>query len=161
MKNTRNHKKGFTLIELLVVVAIMGMLAALAIVGLNNARKKARDTRRISDIKQIQTALELYFLDNAKYPTVDNEGDFISGKCLSSISDFKPTCSGTTYMAIVPNNPDPYGDGSCGEDEYTDYFYARKTDTPTTYTIRYCIGNAIGEITAGPHYATPAGIADD
>ena len=156
MKNTRNHKKGFTLIELLVVVAIMGMLAALAIVGLNNARKKARDTRRISDIKQIQTALELYFLDQAEYPNTN--GDFISGDCLSSGEGFNDGCDGTTYMAIVPDNPKPYEDHTDCDANYSEYYYSRTGET--SYYIRYCIGNAIGEIGAGKHHATPAGIAD-
>lgn len=59
------HKKlgkgGFTLIELLVVIAIIGVLASIVLASLNNARKKSRDARRITDIKQIQLALELYF----------------------------------------------------------------------------------------------------
>ena len=62
------RNKGFTLIELLVVVAIMGLLAALAVVALNNARARARDARRVSDVKQFQTALELYYLDQNEYP---------------------------------------------------------------------------------------------
>ncbi len=61
-------KKGFTLIELLVVVAIIGVLASIVLSSLNEARAKARDARRLSDIKTIQTALELYFLDNNEYP---------------------------------------------------------------------------------------------
>ncbi|PIW79613.1 MAG: pilus assembly protein, partial [Parcubacteria group bacterium CG_4_8_14_3_um_filter_48_16] len=57
------NKKGFTLIELLVVIAIIGLLSTLAVVALNNARLKARDAKRIADIKQIQTALELYYTE--------------------------------------------------------------------------------------------------
>lgn len=52
---------GFTLIELLVVIAIIGVLASVVLASLNTARKKARDARRVADIKQIQLALELYF----------------------------------------------------------------------------------------------------
>lgn len=61
-------KKGFTLIELLVVIAIIGILSSVVLASLNSARLKSRDARRISDIKQIQLALELYFDSNANYP---------------------------------------------------------------------------------------------
>ncbi|MBY0328590.1 prepilin-type N-terminal cleavage/methylation domain-containing protein [Patescibacteria group bacterium] len=61
-------KRGFTLIELLVVIAIIGILAAVILASLNTARAKARDARRISDIRTIQTALEMYYSDNGSYP---------------------------------------------------------------------------------------------
>ncbi len=62
--------KGFTLIELLVVIAIIGVLASVVLASLNNARRKSRDARRITDLKQIQLALELYFDGdgNGTYP---------------------------------------------------------------------------------------------
>lgn len=56
---TFNQKFGFTLIELLVVVAIIGLLSSLAVVNLNSARSKARDARRISDVRQLSTILEM------------------------------------------------------------------------------------------------------
>lgn len=62
------QKKGFTLIELLIVIAIIGLLATLAIISLTTAQRKARDTKRIADMKSIQTAVELYFSDNSAYP---------------------------------------------------------------------------------------------
>ena len=52
--------RGFTLIELLVVIAIIGVLASIVLASLNNARRKSRDARRITDIKQIGLALQLY-----------------------------------------------------------------------------------------------------
>jgi type II secretion system protein G len=61
-------EKGFTLIELLVVVAIIGVLASIILTSLNDARAAARDARRVSDIRTIQNALELYYLDNNSYP---------------------------------------------------------------------------------------------
>lgn len=57
----RHKEKGFTLIELLVVIAIIGVLASVVLASLNNARQKSRDARRITDLKQIQLALELQF----------------------------------------------------------------------------------------------------
>lgn len=60
---------GFTLIELLVVIAIIGLLASVVLVALNGARAKSRDTKRKADLKQIQTALELYYDKYAGYPS--------------------------------------------------------------------------------------------
>lgn len=63
-----NDKKGFTLIEILVVVAIIGILASVVLVGLGPAQKQGRDARRISDLKQVETALQLYFNKCGFYP---------------------------------------------------------------------------------------------
>ena len=63
------RNKGFTLIELLVVIAIIGILSSVVLASLNSARKKSRDARRISDLKQIQLALEMYADANSStYP---------------------------------------------------------------------------------------------
>lgn len=61
-------QKGFTLIELLVVIAIIGLLSSVVLASLNSSRVKARDARRIADLKQISTALEFYYDKNNVYP---------------------------------------------------------------------------------------------
>lgn len=64
------RSKGFTLIELLVVVAIIGILMSVIMVGLSSARAKGRDAKRISDVKNIELALKLYYADNgSRFPT--------------------------------------------------------------------------------------------
>jgi prepilin-type N-terminal cleavage/methylation domain-containing protein len=60
--------RGFTLIELLVVIAIIGILSAVVLTSLDGARKRGRDARRLSDVKQIQLALELYYDQWHEYP---------------------------------------------------------------------------------------------
>lgn len=60
-QEARRGARGFTLIELLVVIAIIGILSSIVLASLNSARQKGRDARRISDIKQLQLALELYY----------------------------------------------------------------------------------------------------
>jgi len=161
ISNGVKNKKGFTLIELLVVVAIMGLLASLAIVSLNTARARARDARRVADVKQIQTALELYYMDNYKYPAEPISGE-IEGLCLGSDSDFVDTCLGTetTYMGKIPGSPQPRTDGTCTDTEYIYLTNDVGNGVDFSYYIVYCLGHATGDIDLGIHYATPAGIAD-
>lgn len=80
-------KRGFTLVELLVVIAIIGILATIVSVNLLTARQKARDARRIADIKNIQLSLAQYYNDYLKYPT-------------NIYTTLAPT-----YMATVPYDP--------------------------------------------------------
>jgi len=61
-------KQGFTLIELLVVIAMIGILTGVVIASLGSSRAKARDGKRVSDIGQIQLALEMYYEQNRRYP---------------------------------------------------------------------------------------------
>lgn len=62
--------RGFTLIELLVVIAVIAILSAVILGSLGSARQQSRDARRLADLRQIQTALELYLNDNRNlYPT--------------------------------------------------------------------------------------------
>ena len=61
-------KKGFTLVELLVVIAVIGILSLIIFASLGGAKAKARDSRRQTDILQIELALEANYLDVQKYP---------------------------------------------------------------------------------------------
>lgn len=65
----KRYHKGFTLIELLVVIAIIGVLSTMVLSSINSARSNARDAKREQDIKTIQNALELYYVDHGTYPT--------------------------------------------------------------------------------------------
>lgn len=74
-KKNRNKNKGFTLIELLVVIAIIGLLSTISIIALNQARSKARDARRVADMHQLQTAIEMYYDIYGEYPPIsDTDG---------------------------------------------------------------------------------------
>ncbi len=161
-----NQKKGFTLIELLVVIAIIGLLATLSVVALNNARERARDARRVSDIKQIQTALELYFNAENKYPpsiNVTGETNITAGNGNTDhahkiLNGTIATIGGVTLMDPIPTAPTP-ADCSTAENDYT---YVRTADNTGDYTITYCLGNDTGGIKGGViQKATPNASFDE
>jgi prepilin-type N-terminal cleavage/methylation domain-containing protein len=94
MKST----KGFTLIELLVVIAIIGILSSVVLASLNSARQKGRDARRVSDLKQLQLALELFYDANPStgYPAALSAANLVT----------------PGYISVIPTDPgtgDPYG----------------------------------------------------
>jgi len=115
----RPSHKGFTLIELLVVVAIIGLLSSVVLASLNATRARARDAQRISDLKQLQVALELYASDHGgAYPlTSASAPPALWGNCSSFGS--RPNTGATgwipglapAYMPVLPTDPsqtEPY-----------------------------------------------------
>lgn len=141
----RKNKKAFTLIELLVVIAIIGILATLAVVALQQARSRARDSKRVADVKQVQTALELFFNENGRYPT--NE-EWDSGSILSSTT-------GEVFMHNIPSAPTP-ADGDCLEASNT-YEYVQ-INNGSSYEISFCLGKQLSNLPDGPKCLTPGGI---
>ncbi len=64
-------EKGFTLIEIMVVVLIIGLLATLVAVNVIPRKEEANRVKACADIKSLETALKLYYLDNHVYPTTE------------------------------------------------------------------------------------------
>ena len=156
----KQKNAGFTLVELLVVISIIGILSTLAVVSLNNARLKARDAKRVSDIKQIQTALELYASDQNGYPdATDLTLGSGAGSTISKDGGIAAVVSGTTYMGKVPANALPGG---------ADYKYSSYTNSSETVActsapciwdnISFTIEEQVGDLPAGAHNMTPNGI---
>lgn len=64
----KQQQHGFTLVELLIVIVVVAILAAISVVAYNGIQERARDSQRANDIKAIAQALEMYYLDNGRYP---------------------------------------------------------------------------------------------
>ena len=70
MQQTR-RQRGFTLLEIMVVIVILGVLASLTIPSLMGNKDRADRQKAVSDIVTLENALDMYRLDNSRYPTTD------------------------------------------------------------------------------------------
>jgi prepilin-type N-terminal cleavage/methylation domain-containing protein len=128
----KKAEKGFTLIELLVVIAIIGILSSIVLASLNTARQKSRDAKRVSDVRQLQLAFELFFDSCRQYPTGVNGTMPTTGTANGCTS---PTTLGSFIPAIpIP----PSGAGLL--------VYSYHSGTATTY----CLGAELEQASAVP-----------
>jgi type II secretory pathway pseudopilin PulG len=146
-KKSKSFYPAFTLVELIVVIAIIALLVTLSLIALSNARMASRDSKRMADIKQLQTALELFYDSQDRYPT---NAEFQSG----SLSYFNGNLGTTTYISI-PSAPFP-ADGRCS-DAQNAYVYNAPIDG-STYTLNFCVAKAISDLPAGTLAGIPGGI---
>ncbi|MEK7648542.1 MAG: prepilin-type N-terminal cleavage/methylation domain-containing protein [Patescibacteria group bacterium] len=143
-------KKGFTLVELLVVVAIIGLMAGIATVSVNSVRSKARDARRVADIKQIQNALELYYSDSGTYPAAEvakiGEG---SGVAISNLGFTTAVGVGdSVYLNPVPKDPA----------STQSYVYPTPAAPTKDYIIEFVLETGTGTMEKGTYQATSGGM---
>lgn len=121
----KKGNKGFTLIELLVVIAIIGILSSVVLASLNTARLKSRDAKRVSDMKQLQIALEFYFDQNSAYPVV------------TTAANISTALTGLVTAGFIPKLPtDPQAGNA-------QYFYISSAGGAT-----YCVGAKLEGTTA-------------
>ena len=139
---TMNKKRGFTLIELLVVIAIIGILSSVVLASLNTAREKARDAKRVSDVKQLQLALELSFDSIGSYPTTLSTTALVDTGYIATIPK-PPTGTNQTdyrYAAIGSGTScTSYHMGASLED---DTHIVLSGDVETTAALGVCTGSA-------------------
>lgn len=124
--------------EILVVVAIVAVLSVILVVMLRIDRQTTRDARRVSDIRQMQVALEMHFNDESRYPAQVQGGAPIKG-----------ATSGIIYMLAVPGDPLAR----------SGRLYEYASEEPYgTYAIRFVLERGIGSLLKGVHIATPEGM---
>lgn len=102
--------KGFTLVEVLIVMAIIGILIVFIVIAVGTANKNSRDSKRLSDTKELQRVLELYKADNGSYPPLHNANSTTfscdgSDKWCELEKYLNGTYKGTKYMDKLPRDP--------------------------------------------------------
>jgi general secretion pathway protein G len=130
--NTIQAKRGFTLVEILIVVAIIATLASVALVGLGPVQRSGRDTRRVSDLRQVQNGIELYFAKCGYYPGTAEAGTDCNGfRNISSWDSLEDAITGSALgVSQVPNDPRTGGT------------YVYGSSAGTTYVIGATLENA-------------------
>ena len=86
------NRSGFTFVELLVSITIIALLTSAAVVSYTNVSRNSRDSRRLLDIENIRSALELCRTESGSYPPSIYTPDNI-------------TCDSVVYLAITPKDP--------------------------------------------------------
>jgi prepilin-type N-terminal cleavage/methylation domain-containing protein len=179
-KQSKSWCRGFTLIELLIVIAIVGVLSTVVLASLNSARAKARDSARISNVKEVQKALAIFHSDNGSYPVSANNGNWAgNGSDYGSLSNtgvngYIPNLA-PTYIKELPIDPNQTNaNGYIYKSNGSDYFFmahgtAEKTvpvafqrpSAPTSNDIAvYTPGYASIAFTGGPGTVVPLVIGD-
>lgn len=118
------NNKGFTLIELLIVIGVIATLATSIVLLINplGQMQRSRDAQRKSDLRQIQSALEMYRSDNGNYPA----------SLPSCGNPFTNADASTTYLSKIPCDPTWSGG------------YTYTPGSPAvSYKLTACLENAI------------------
>lgn len=101
--STRSAEHGFTLTELMVVLVIIGLLATVVLINVLPSQDRAMVTKARADIATLETAMELYRLDNLAYPA-PSEGLAALRSPPASLADparYRPG----GYIRALPDDP--------------------------------------------------------
>lgn len=129
---TRDKRKqtGFTIVELLIVIVVIGILAAITIVAYNGIQKRASDTRRHSDITIITKALELYYIDNGRYPAGSGSTTINASWSTTADASWQNLVTALRpYAATLPSDPiSTPGVAVTGSSGYNYAYYANNSN---------------------------------
>ena len=154
-----NKEKGFSLIELLIVVAIMGILAAVVLSSLGTAREKARDARRLEDVKDMVKLLVIEADSGNVALTGCAAADALTSVCtgpgdVSSFADYSDPSLSTTACTNASTGACAYsisqadGEAAAGTEDYQICFYLEYGAGGLDAGLNSAVG-PIGKLTAG------------
>ncbi len=158
--------KGFTLIELLVVIAIIGILATLAVVAYGNSQQKARDTKRVADVRAVVAALASANQDSMYVCATDCATAVpAGGTAVSNLKICDKACGGggvdqtSSYINLgLTKDPQNAGGTACtGANTTCDYAMGGGA-TISSFNLYFFTEKAVQNLPAGAHTAKQTGI---
>ena len=126
----KNKQRGFTIVELLIVIVVIALLAAITIVAFNGIQKRGSDSQRKSDIAAITKALELYYIDNGRYPAGSGSGTINGSWSTTADASWQNLATALApYATKLPT--DPISTPAAAVTSGTGYNYAYYANTST------------------------------
>ncbi|MDI3496084.1 MAG: hypothetical protein PWQ35_105 [Patescibacteria group bacterium] len=137
------RKKTLAFIEIALIIIFIFILLLFSLWLLEQGKIRANDAKKIADVKEIQSALALYFHENNDYPDILESNNALQSRT-------------TIYLDIVPEAP--ISKGECASFGYNYQRNIEQEGNPS-YTLEYCLSQASADIPAGINTATPAGLS--
>jgi len=143
--------RGFTIVELLIVIVVIAILAAITVVAYNGIQARGRDSARKNDLVFIKKALELYYIDNGRYPSVScASGCKINGAWVSTSDGSWSNLAAVLvpkYISKLPSDPqastatNPALGGGYNYDYYNDLAPLCGKSSGQSYILTYRLEN--------------------
>jgi type II secretory pathway pseudopilin PulG len=140
MNTTRKTLGGFSLVEMLISIGLLALVVVIGIVLIGNERARTRDSRRIADMTRVQAAFQILFFEKAGF------SDAAQG--CAKIGDEVNACGLGRYLVGIGTVRDP------GKGGYT----IAKVPDAEDYSVEFTLERSYGNLKAGVHHLTKAGI---
>jgi len=106
------YEEGFTLIELMIAIVIIGILATIAVPVYSNAVQESKISKAKADLRTLESAIEIYFIEKGEYPKEEKLEDSLSSYLKSlpkdpwanSSYEYELNEDGTQYKVYLPAN---------------------------------------------------------
>lgn len=138
---SRNSQLGFNILQITILVFICLVLALVVLLAYSSARATSRDAKRVSDVEQLQKGLKYFREEFGYYPQASP-----NYQAVGVDNAF------TRFVSPWPSPPTP-ADGNCTLN--TNAYVYEQVSGGESYTIKFCLGKAYGNLKAGNRIVTP------